>query len=68
MSRDRTIRVHRGERVEVTPAANSAARNGSNGGGMTNVVNVTVQGDGDAQKIRDVVQRALDGRYIKVPA
>jgi hypothetical protein len=35
---------------------------------MTNVVNVTVQGDGDAQKIRDVVQRALDGRYIKVPA
>jgi hypothetical protein len=68
MSRDRSIRVHRGERVEVTPAANSKARNGSNGGGMTNVVNVTVQGDGDAQKIRDVVQRALDGRYIKVPA
>jgi len=37
-------------------------------GGPNVTVNVVVQGDGDAQKIRDVVQKALRAGYIKVPA
>jgi hypothetical protein len=68
-SRGGVLRYHQGERIEITPAANSAARNktdqgGGDSGPSTIVVPVTIAG----QKFDDIIVRRMRGKWIAVPA
>jgi hypothetical protein len=69
-SRDGYLKYHRGERIEITPAANSAAKNAQDAGGggdsgpATIVIPVVIGG----QKLDEIIIRRGRAGYFKVPA
>jgi hypothetical protein len=69
-SRNGVARYHRGERVEITPAAETSGRRslGGSGGGDSapQIISIPVMIGGE--KLDTIVMRRIKGQYIRVPA